>query len=1091
GLRAVWALVCRYGIVGPYVKIRRRLWLFAAAMIGSVVGVAVWLLFINPSAKLDNAGLRILLHLVKASASTLVLLLGCFLVFGKRAGMVLLHGGVGLLMIGELATYTVDEGQMSIAEGQTVNYASDIRTTELAITQRRAPDGERVSVIPQRFLSRGVDGEAISHADLPVDVRVLRFDEHSSLERSSASATTKNPATAGEGLSVMAIPQPSVSGLADAGVNQPSAYVEFIDKASGESAGVYLVSAARNQMTPLGEQTIEVGGQDYEVELRFKRLYKKYSITLKDFSFERLVGTNTAKDFRSKVRLVDPSRNEDRTVDIWMNNPLRYGGDTLYQSSFDAATEAITVLQVVTNASWMVPYVSCMVVAFGLVAHFGLTLGTFLRRRTEEAKRAESRVPDALKTASKGVSGLNSPLVWGPLLVGVLWCGYLGSKAKVAKDLPGQMRINEFGALPLADGGRIKPYDSLARQTLQFISARQEVLVGKEPLPADATLIEQLRYGMQRGEKLPAIHWMLDVIADAEGAGDHRVFRIENLEVLDVLNLERRPGSFRYSYNEVVGGENRAELDKQLRQLRDTDSEQWNVFQAKLAELGSKVNAYHALANAFAPLRISTDREKIIEDIQIATLESARTGSTRSSRQPPRAVPPIEPDGPWLTYREAQLNDLFRQFPPVKQQVFSGLDRFFASAPPAATATFQTDARLLIDRLERAGRPPGYNALADLLAAYAEGNRIEFNDAVRKLQEAQAEHQAAVEDPQNAEKVATLDRAEQVSLAKSRFEVFFTQFSPFYYCAASYVVGFVLCAASWLGWQRGLGRSATAIIAATFLIHTFAILGRMYITGRPPVTTLYSSAVFIGWAIVLSGLVIEAIFKMGIGSLLANVFGFITLVIAHFMALDGDTYAPLQAVLDTQFWLATHVVCITLGYVATFVAGGLGVIYLIRSHMMDNLQPEAEKALPRMVYGTLCFAILFSFVGTVLGGLWGDNSWGRFWGWDPKENGALIIVLWNALVLHARWGKMIGSSGLAALAIAGNICTTWSWFGVNELGVGLHAYGGLSEGVSLELFVLRAVAFTHPFLIAIAIVPRKTWRNLFGDHPAPAMTDPA
>ena len=120
-----------------------------------------------------------------------------------------------------------------------------------------------------------------------------------------------------------------------------------------------------------------------------------------------------------------------------------------------------------------------------------------------------------------------------------------------------------------------------------------------------------------------------------------------------------------------------------------------------------------------------------------------------------------------------------------------------------------------------------------------------------------------------------------------------------------------------------------------------------------------------------------------------------------------------------------------------------------------------------MIYGVLCFAIFFSFVGTVLGGLWADDSWGRFWGWDPKENGALIIVLWNALVLHARWAGLIRARGLAVLAVAGNITTAWSWFGVNELGVGLHSYG-FTEGVLVNLswFVLSQL-----LIIGIGCLP--------------------
>ena len=128
------------------------------------------------------------------------------------------------------------------------------------------------------------------------------------------------------------------------------------------------------------------------------------------------------------------------------------------------------------------------------------------------------------------------------------------------------------------------------------------------------------------------------------------------------------------------------------------------------------------------------------------------------------------------------------------------------------------------------------------------------------------------------------------------------------------------------------------------------------------------------------------------------------------------------------------------------MAGLFGLLYVIFGLATPLLDATMRKDLGRMIYGIVCFAIFFSFVGTVLGGLWADDSWGRFWGWDPKENGALIIVLWNALVLHASWDKMVGDRGLAVLAIGGNIVTSWSWFGVNELGIGLHSYG-FTEGV--------------------------------------------
>jgi ABC-type transport system involved in cytochrome c biogenesis permease subunit len=127
-----------------------------------------------------------------------------------------------------------------------------------------------------------------------------------------------------------------------------------------------------------------------------------------------------------------------------------------------------------------------------------------------------------------------------------------------------------------------------------------------------------------------------------------------------------------------------------------------------------------------------------------------------------------------------------------------------------------------------------------------------------------------------------------------------------------------------------------------------------------------------------------------------------------------------------------------------------------------------------MIYGAVCFAIFFSFVGTVLGGLWADDSWGRFWGWDPKENGALIIVLWNALVLHALWDGMIKERGLAVLVLGGNIVTIWSMFGVNFLGVGLHSYGFSNSGV----WVLPGlVVAAHLALVALGCIPKRLWMS--------------
>jgi len=199
----------------------------------------------------------------------------------------------------------------------------------------------------------------------------------------------------------------------------------------------------------------------------------------------------------------------------------------------------------------------------------------------------------------------------------------------------------------------------------------------------------------------------------------------------------------------------------------------------------------------------------------------------------------------------------------------------------------------------------------------------------------------------------------------------------------------------------------------------------------------------------------------------------VTMLIAHNLATSGDTLEMMQAVLDTNFWLATHVTCVTLGYTATFAAGALGTLYVLLGVFTRRLDEPTRRTLGQMTYGVVCFATLFSFVGTVLGGIWADQSWGRFWGWDPKENGALLIVLMNALVLHARWGGLVKQRGIAVLAVAGNIVTAWSWFGVNMLGVGLHSYGFM-EGAFRWLLTY---VVSQLVVIGIGLVPQRYWRS--------------
>jgi ABC-type transport system involved in cytochrome c biogenesis permease subunit len=315
---------------------------------------------------------------------------------------------------------------------------------------------------------------------------------------------------------------------------------------------------------------------------------------------------------------------------------------------------------------------------------------------------------------------------------------------------------------------------------------------------------------------------------------------------------------------------------------------------------------------------------------------------------------------------------------------------------------------------------------------------------------------------------------------RTSYELRFNQMEPFYHSMVLYVAAFLLACTSWLCCPRVLRKSAFLLLLLALVVHTFGMFSRMWLQGRPPVTNLYSSAIFVGWGAVVLGLVIERIYRDGIGAASAGMVGFISLIVAHHLGTSGDTLEMMQAVLDSNFWLATHVVVITAGYSAMFLAGFLGIAYVLLGLFTRMLTRETAKKLTGMVYGVVCFATLFSFVGTVLGGIWADQSWGRFWGWDPKENGALLIVLWCALILHARWGGFIRQRGIMAMAIFGNAITAFSWFGVNMLGVGLHSYGFMDKAFPwLVGFVAAQVVF-----VLLTRLPAKCWRSFREARPA-------
>ncbi len=591
-------------------------------------------------------------------------------------------------------------------------------------------------------------------------------------------------------------------------------------------------------------------------------------------------------------------------------------------------------------------------------------------------------------------------------------------------------QTREFGRLPVLLNGRVQPMDSVARNALLEIRNKQSV-------------------ALENGQTLTATVWLLEVFFNAPAADARKVFRIDHPELLSLLKLPETEKHFSFAQLEPY----LEEIDRQSERVNAKESALRTTFEKQTLKLEQSLQLYRRLKNSLQPEN-ATDFATELKDFETLLPEGIVAVRNQQAGKP---------------YDKAVFSDfvgMINRFDLVMRLAYP------LTIPPALTDTprdnWMNVGGAVLEYAKTNGIPQPVRFYATMGSAYREGKPDPFNQAVGNYRN-------------------WLGQRYVPELNKADREAGFSHFQPFYKTMVLYVLAFILACVSWFNLSEWLRRSAQYLIVLAFGLHTFGLVFRMVLEGRPPVTNLYSSAIFIGWAAVLLGIFLERTYRDGIGSVTAATIGFTTQIIAHNLALGGDTMEMLRAVLDTNFWLATHVVTVTLGYAATFVAGFLALIYILRGVFTRSLSVKTAAGLEGMVYGVVCFALLFSFVGTVLGGIWADQSWGRFWGWDPKENGALIIVIWNAAILHAHWGKLVGARGLMNMAIFGNIVTSFSWFGVNMLGIGLHSYGFMDEAFKwLIIFIASQV-----LIILAGLIPLNKWASFKETPKRPKLSQPA
>ncbi len=599
--------------------------------------------------------------------------------------------------------------------------------------------------------------------------------------------------------------------------------------------------------------------------------------------------------------------------------------------------------------------------------------------------------------------------------------------------------VQAFGRLPVLAEGRIKPLNSVARSTLLVIQGRQRVMTPDEV-------------------ELTPDEWLLDVLFSQEKADTYRVFVVDNTDLLSLIGKNDDNLAIHYdkgwkqamalvgflpsrqrrmSFNEIAPYLGQVEAQEKL--AEPVDPQTRTRFQSAVVQLYGNLSHYLRLRRALEPEGTQDFLGELLhlQETLADGVEAVRAKEAGKPHDEAKATAILDEGQRFIGMAES--TDLLA-IPPDEDDT-----------DPNA---WHNAGHALLETFGKGYVNPSVLAYAGMGYAWRSNEASSFEHIVKIYG-------------------SSLEKRFGRQVRKARVETIFNAAQPFYAGMWIFLAAFLCAALSWLRWPEPARVSAWGLVALGWAVTTAGIATRMWLEGRPPVTNLYSSALFIGWGSVGLCLILEATYKNAIGTAAAGMIGFATLLIAHHLALAGDTLEMMRAVLDSNFWLGTHVVVVTTGYASTFLAGILAVIYILRGVFTRTLDKATADALARMVYGIVCFATLFSFVGTTLGGIWADQSWGRFWGWDPKENGALIIVIWNALILHARWGGLVRQRGLMCLAVFGNVVTSWSWFGTNMLGIGLHSYG-FTEAA---FWWLSAFIVTQLALIAIASIPLGRWRS--------------
>lgn len=526
----------------------------------------------------------------------------------------------------------------------------------------------------------------------------------------------------------------------------------------------------------------------------------------------------------------------------------------------------------------------------------------------------------------------------------------------------GSLDFKQWGLIAIQDGGRRKPVDTFARETLTKITGRSSYQTG--------------------GKTWNANDFILSALLDTHNWKDEPMVLVSIGQLIEKLGLDKTQRRFPF---------------------------------AKLAEseeLKRLVNEAHALKRAEKPLD-RLQQEALAVGDRLGLLSHIMDGSIFL------LVPAAEKvTDAWVVPPDFGRYYKEEQFAPVQTQL-----QAFASA-------------------------------------YAKGDGFQFSRAANQLREG----------------LRALNPKIYPTESELRREFFYNHFDGFYRAAWCYGIALVLLAIAGVrAKSRALVQTGLAFAIAGLLFHGSGIALRCLIAGRPPVTNMYESIIWVSFAVSLFGMMFFLRYRTLVYLLAALPVSLVALLLVHQMPIAmPSSIDPLVPVLRDNFWLTIHVLTITLSYAAFALAMGFGHILLYR-YARNPSGARADQPMHFWLYRVLQLGVLLLAAGTILGGVWANYSWGRFWGWDPKETWALIALLCYILTLHGRLAGWWTQFGLVIASVVCFLAVLMAWYGVNfVLGKGLHSYGfGIGGETYVATFVIADLLF-----VALAIWRYRSSRKI-------------